>query len=202
MIKQMSLIALGAATLFMAPTVVHAAVLDGGSQEGTSNATVNISDVQDGQNVLLSVPTIEFGKITNNLAGPIETEATKITDPLKVDIKKTTPDWQVMLKATNFSSGGKATRVMTGTTLYMTGEVNTEYKKAPQKPSHSAVNLNVGTSDKQPVLTATDASIGVYTLDSAVMDGGPANISLNNIPGWMPDGLYTSTFTWTLENAV
>ncbi|MFC6200928.1 hypothetical protein ACFP1L_03330 [Lactiplantibacillus nangangensis] len=96
MIKQMSLIALGAATLFMAPTVVHAEKLS------ESEVSVNVTDVSNPNNRLESVSELNFLPITNQASpGTIKTTVPKgIT--VVVHIDESGKRWKLQASRENF----------------------------------------------------------------------------------------------------
>jgi len=192
MIKQMSLIALGAATLFMAPTVVHAKVNDTGSNTVDSEAKVRIDNSTTENLHLVSAPDIDFGSISNNHAE--FTSTNDVTDSLTVRNPKG-ESWSLSVSASvlnpNISTNGdpieNAVLNFGAPGVSKVGENHFDYTA---KPVTQTVANAIG---------HTGATIMKYTGDEAgeYAANYKGEVSLK-IPKWARPGDFNSSLTWTL----
>jgi len=189
-IKQMSLVALGAATLFMAPTVVHA------DDDSDSQASVTLQDT--GYNQITSAPDLNFNVTNNKMGNDPMTQATLEKDvKVEVDIKESEQGWNLDVSRSSFE--GKTDHAIGKTfkgeelSLLETGKE----QKGPgvahsETPSYEMGEIFI--NNPRSILTATGHSVGTHSLNFA-KDG----IELK-VPMYYPSGKYESTVLWTLTN--
>lgn len=200
MIKQMSLIALGAATLFMAPTVVHA---DEGTNRGTkqSDASVNIEDVPGKVNNIRSASEFSFDTVSNQSVKSIMD--TKLSNEawVKVEINESDKGWSLGVNRTSFirtnDEGEKIEELGTEKLLFNAGPKISSPVNEENKPvSYTIPQYYSGeiTSNSHEVIKAEKHSVGAHLLVF------PVNAAQLNIPKYFPAGTYTSKITWTLNN--
>ena len=191
MIKQMSLIALGAATLFMAPTVVHAAMNEGPQTDTmTSDADVEVENSKQSL-FLVAAPDVHFGKVSNykNSNAPISATATQIDNNLTVRNPKG-ERWRLNVAATSFKGtngtleGAKLN--FNAGTVSRTDENHYPYDTLPTANAVSNVNNQGG-----EIMRYSGTEAGEYKVDHS------QNVKLE-IPKWSPKGTYESKITWTL----
>jgi len=198
MIKQMSLIALGAATLFMAPTVVHAENSRGAK---TPISDITITDV--GQNEITSAPEFKFGSKSNF----DDTRDIRIggVDDLEVTIQESETPWDLTVKRTPFSTekGGtlKATsgkeevlQIMGGNSSVALTLPENGYEHNNPTTSLLPEGMMTINNSPQSILTASGHSVGIHKLS---FKNGSIRL---DVPNYSPAGHYTSTITWALTN--
>lgn len=200
--KKMSLVALGAATLFMAPAVVHAdeTGVQTTDTTTTTTATVDIDGETPVEEVLSldSAPTLNFGKVNS-----AEESGTKFTkgsvaaeDTLQVTNTKNMSKWQVHVSMVEgFKSGDDKLLPDTDLTFNSAGmSLISESKE--QLLIHDGVQVDEENStpvfssyrqDDAPIATGTHA---LHFNDDAVTLRSPVGA---------PAGVYTATIKWDLQ---
>lgn len=186
MIKQMSLIALGAATLFMAPTVVHAAA-DTGTVKNRV-AEVGIVDDPTGENVITKAPSITFNSVSNKLVQNATLQTA--TDSLEVKIGETASDWEVHVGMTEFKTNEGWNLKHSG--LYLDGTLVSSQKYTNSIPNH--YNDGLTTDGSNIVMDSVGPSLGTHTMTVG------SGAMLEKIQPLAPKGIYKSTLVWTLQD--
>jgi len=204
MIKQMSLIALGAATLFMAPTVVHAN--DGVPTEKTGTATFavgkdGLKSKDDGTDPdpepgggnfkIEQAPVLNFNKMTH-----VDTpRGVQSTDGnLKVDNTKGVKQWNVKVKTEGFSLVGEKEIVKGAEIQFLNADVTLASGTTGPLPEYNANQVLRDNGNQIKILSGIQGTNGVYEVN---IGGGNAFLTLRSHE--YPEGDHTADMVWTLE---
>jgi len=199
--KKISLVALGAATLFMAPAVVHAdQTID--TRDANTTATVEIDGAPTdiGTLSLDSAPVLDFGNVdTGKVDGPTFSQGSLASeDGLTVTNTTDINNWKVKVSmATPFlnEEGDK----LAAAELHFNKERMNVISNGDGDPSVSS-GVQIDEKNKTYILSGrlnhnTKTATGTHELrfnDNAVSLVGPVDT---------PSGVYTATLNWDLEQA-
>jgi len=188
--KKISLVALGAATLFMAPAVVHA------DETGEKTASVTLGE-QPGSIQLVSAPDIEFGETENFPIAEQVTVYSKGTGaPLTVANSRNLAQWNVKVSATPFEGNGSQ---LSGAELdFMTAGVDHDRQNMGNEVKFHYGTLIPSDGDNHLIMSSNAGGDKSAATGTNSLNFGEGAIKLTT-PGGYPGGTYTAQVNWDLE---
>lgn len=169
--------------------------------ETNANVTLNAGAGDKGAVTLESAPNIDFGT-DNTLTGSAIKAKGTLDNDLIVNNAGDTTGWTVTLSSSALSNG---TDTLTGSTYQLTGDATAitsptdttaDTGNNSGKPTVEGTTVNGdGTTDNKGAIFSAAAGDGVGTWAAKL------NAPTLNVPASAKSGAYTSTLTWTLNNA-
>lgn len=181
----------GVSLFAVLPLAAQAADTD--TQKDTT-AEINLLQDETAKEITLEkAPTINLGEHTNDIASATY-KAETVTDLVEVKNPGNTSGWHVGVSATAFQTGTNSSTLRGAALTFEKGTVAAvDNNNASNPPATTGMTLN---TDSQPILSAdAEEGIGIFDLSHTT-----DQVSLL-VPAGNAAGAYSSTLTWTLNNA-
>lgn len=181
----------GVSLFAVLPLAAQAADTD--TQKDTT-AEINLTQDETAKEITLEkAPTINLGEHVNDIASATY-KADTVSDLVEVKNPGNTSGWHVGVSATAFQTSAKTSTLRGAALTFEKGNVTAvDTSNASKAPTATGVTLN---TDSQAILSAdAEEGIGIFRMSHT-----EDQVSLA-VPAGNSAGSYSSTLTWTLNNA-